>query len=392
MISKFKIILILILTPIILEAQSSNSNLPSDSISIKFHNIIESQNKTIFKLDSTITHLKNENTHLKELAEQDIDHAKSLINVIEIILGFIAALLTIFTVVGAYYIRKMSRQSTQIKEDHRILKEDWEKTRKEIGELKESSIKEGKELLQILFYITEGDNYLEFNIDEAIRLYEQALAVRQDNPEIYAKIAQANLTLGRYEQAISQLEKGSKIASDNISILYALARANRKQKHYDKAESLCKKILEINKADLLALKELSRIYLINHDYKNAKEISEELLVKDSSYIPHSNLAIISAFEKDNSCAEYHFKQALEKVEKLLLQSPDNKWLNISKVIQLIGLSRWTEAEPLLRNLKKQNLNHSEIEFIFERLHILLDITNDKKIREMISFFESKIIK
>lgn len=381
------IFLFLFLIPLSLNAQEIKNKAANETSLQNLSSTDERQNILIHKLDSTITHFKNENAHLKELAEQDIDHAKSLINVIEIILGFIAALLAIFTFVGGYYIRKMSRQSNQIKEDHRILKEDWEKTRKEIDNLKEASLKEGKELLQILFYITEGDNYLEFNIDEAIRLYEQALTIRQDNPEIYAKIAHANLTLGRYEQAISQLEKGEKIASDSISVLYALARANRKLKKYDKAESICKKILEINKTDLLALKELSRIYLINRDYKNAKEISEELLLKDSSYIPHSNLAIISAFEGDASNAEYHFKQALTKIETLLSQSPENKWLNISKVIQLIGLSRWSEAEPLLINLKEQMLNDSELEFIFERLNILFDISNDKKIREMISMFE-----
>lgn len=417
---KFKLILIFIVLLLPFKSQSQQTNLP-DSSTLDLQSKVEAQGSQIKKLDSTITHLKNENAHLKELAEQDIDHAKSLINTTETVVEFIAVLLAIFSVVGGFIITKMFRQSNQINKDHKVLLDDWEKTRKEIDDLKEASLKEGKELLQILFYITEGDNYLKNDIDESIRLYEQALNIRKDNPEIYAKLGHAKLTLGRYEQAIFQLEEGYKIAPDNISILNALARANRKLKQYDEAESKCKKVLEIDEGNLSALKELSRIYLINHDYKNAKDISEKLLsseksaLKDSTFIPHSNLAIIYAYEgyikkehlkkehqkKHLKNAKDHFKEALTKIDTILSQSPENKWLIISKAITLVGLSRLpnveeglsrlSEGESLLIDLKEQRLNDSEIGFIIERLNILLDIYKDKKIREMISIFEKSNI-
>ena len=209
---KLSLILILLLFPYAIQSQQIN---PADSKTSELQAQIEAQNNRIQRLDSTITQLKNENSHLKDLAEQDIDHAKSLINVIEIILGFIAVLLAVFTVVGAYAIRELLRQSNQIKQDHRIIKQDWEKIREEIEGLKEASLKEGKDLLEILFYITEGDSKFANNPEEAISLYNKALKIRSDNPEIYAKLGHANLEIGRYNQAISQLDKGYKIASNN---------------------------------------------------------------------------------------------------------------------------------------------------------------------------------
>ena len=384
---KFKFILILFVLLFPFKSQSQQTNLPDSTIS-NLQSKIEAQNSHINKLDSILTLMKNENAHLKELAEQDIDHAKSLINSTETVVEFIAVLLAIFTVVGGFIIAKMFRQSSQINKDHKMLLGDWEKIRTEIQNLKESSVKEGKELLQILFYVTEGDYQFEDDPEEAISYYQRALKVRGDNPEIYAKLGHANLTLGRYDQAISQLEKGYKIAPDNISILNALARANRKLKRYDKAEYFSKKVLEINDEDIWALRVLARIYLIKRDYENAKDISEKLLLKDFTEIPNSNLAIIYAFYKDNDNAKFHFEKTLTIIEKKLSQSPENKWLIINKVIQLIGLSRLIEADQLLTNLKKRGLFPTHIEFIVERLNILYDIFKNKKIEKMISIFEN----
>jgi len=345
-------VLFLLLIPLNLNAQEMTKKVTNDS---SFHQLSRSdakQNLLIHKLDSTITHLKNENTYLKDIAEKDIDHAKSLINSTETIVEFIAVLLAIFTVVGGFIIAKMFRQSSQVNKDHKILLEDWEKTRKEIDDLKEASLKEGKEFLQILFYITEGDNQFENNPEEAINYYKRALKIRDDNPEIYAKLGHANLTLGRYNQAISHLEKGYKIAPENVSLLRALARANRKLKRYEKAEYFYKKVLQISEDDLSALRSLSRIYLINQDYKRAKEISDKLLLKDITFIPHSNLAIIYKFYNDNEKEKYHIEETLKITEKNLSQTPENKWLIISKALTLIGLSRLAEAEQLFTNLKK----------------------------------------
>ncbi|HEX9972982.1 MAG TPA: hypothetical protein VGD14_13005, partial [bacterium] len=161
-------VLFLLLIPLNLNAQELTNKVSTDS---SFQHLSPSdakQNLLIHKLDSTIAYLKNENVYLKELAEQDIDHAKSLINATETIVELIAVLLAIFTVVGGIVITKMFRQSSQISKDHKVLLGDWEKIRTEIENLKESSKKENKEFLQILFSITEGDNRVDENPEDAI--------------------------------------------------------------------------------------------------------------------------------------------------------------------------------------------------------------------------------
>ena len=68
---KFRIIIFVLLFPFTILSQQTNF---PDSTVLNLQSKIETQSSQIKKLDSTITHLKNENAHLQELAEQDISH------------------------------------------------------------------------------------------------------------------------------------------------------------------------------------------------------------------------------------------------------------------------------------------------------------------------------
>ncbi len=374
---KLSLILLILLFPFATRSQQTN----------QLKATIEAQNSRIQKLDSTITHLKNENAHLKELAEQDIDHAKSLISTTETIVEFIAVLLTIFTLVGGFVIAKMFRQSSQINKDHKVLLEDWEKTRKEIENLKESSMKEGKELLQILFYITEGDNKLNDNPNEAVNLYEKALKIREYNPEVYAKLGYAYSRLGEYDKAIFQLEKGYKIAPSNLSILITLSRANRLLKRLEKASFYCKKALEIDENEIGALYELGRIALVSKDIENGEHIFKRLMFLRESDSWYRNLGIIYFIKKDKQKALFYFEKALLMTEKKLIQTPNNKDVIIQKIISLLGLCRFEEAENEFLKLKNCGLYPSQIRYITERLIIFNEILKNDKIERMINMLK-----
>ena len=382
-----KFILFLLLIPLNLNAQDMTKKVTNDS---SFQHLSPSdakQNLLILKLDSTITHLKNENTHLKELAEQDIDHAKSLINMTETIVEFIAVLLAIFTVVGGFIIAKMFRQSSQISKDHKVLLEDWEKTRREIDELKESSIREGKELLQILFYITEGDNQIKNNPEEAINLYKKALAIKENNPEVYVKLGYANVEIGKYDDAISFLQKGVNLDSQNISILHGLARAYRKAMQFDKAEIYYKKAFDLDNNNIWVLSGLGQIYLQKKDFKNAEIIYKKVMSMDNSFHPIFNLAFVYFCKQDMKNAEYYFEEAIKLIDERLIRRPDSRWALRLKAISFIGLSKYDEAKKILLYLKETGIYPPHVRSIIDRLKILHDLYGDKRLKEMMSIFK-----
>jgi len=383
---KFRFILIFIVLLFPFKSLSQQSNL-SDSTVLNLQSNIEAQNSQLKKLDSTIIHLINENAHLKELAEKDIDHAKSLINSTETIVEFIAVLLAIFTVIGGIVITKMFRQSNKISKDHKVLLEDWEKTRQEIDELKEVSLKEGRELLQILFYITEGDNNIDDRPEEAIRNYHEALKIRGNNPEVYSKLGRAYLKLGDFNNSISILEKGNSISAKNTSILNNLARVYRKIHKFDIAEKIYKKILKINENDYWPLIGLGHIYTQKLDFDNAEIYYKKAVQNDNSITSFSCLAFLNSCQDNKKDSYYLPEKALTLIEEKLSKSPESSWLKIWKAVILIAHYKYDQANDLFIKLKKENLSATQRIFIFDRLDVLYSMRKDEKIKKLLSLFE-----
>ena len=169
--------------------------------------------------------------------------------------------------------------------------------------------------MQILFFITEGDNCVDSErLEEAISFYKQALKIRENNPEVYTKLGYVFIRKGEYNQAISFLQKGCRLSPKNVSLLNGLARAYRKSHQFVKAEDTYKKALEIDDEYIWALSGLGQIYLQKGDFDNAEIVYHKILSTDSSLHPNINLGIVYACKKDHEKIKYYFGRALSLIE------------------------------------------------------------------------------
>jgi Flp pilus assembly protein TadD len=382
------LIWLFLLVPTVLFSQQRENNVNVESSFKSFQQKIENQNRIIHQFDSTITKLRDENIYLTKLAENNITHADSLISALQTIVEFIALLIAIFSIVGLIEIMKINKIRTRLNEELQKLSAERQNAQSEIQNLKDTFLKDGRELLQILFFVTEGDNCVDSDrLEEAISFYKQALKIRENNPEVYTKLGYVFIRKGEYNQAISFLQKGCKLSPQNVSLLNGLARAYRKSHQFDKARDAYIEALEIDNEYIWALSGLGQIYLQKEDFDNAEIVYHKILSVDGSLHPNINLGIVYACKNDQEKAKYYFGQALSLIEARLLQSSKNKWSMPYKIVALAGLSRFEEAHELSLQIKTDNIYPPTMLSITDRLNVLYKGTKHDRIKKIIKIFD-----
>ena len=379
----FIISLILILCTASIDLISAQTE--TDSL----HKEIKNLKRAISKLDSTINKLQNENQTVIALTEKDINTAQNLINVSQTVTEIIAVMLAIFSVAGGILISRLMKQSRLVRKEHRILKKDWDSSRKEIEKIKETLLKEGKELIQILFYITEGDNRLYEKTEESLEFYKEALKIRDDNPQVYAKLGQAYFYLEEYNDAIINYQKGFQISPNNLSILNGLARIYLDLKQYEKAEDFYNKALVSDQNDNRALWGLGHLYLLKREFDKAELYYKKSQITDHVFFSNFNLAFIYACKKETDRYLDFSEKALQWIENKFSGKAIPEWVLWRKSLIMVILKKYKEAREIILILKEKYSDSSAWCHTFERLEILKDIYDNNNIDALIKEFENK---
>ena len=378
----FLFLIIFIITFCIISIDLISAQTENDSL----HQEIRHLKRIISKLDLTIAKLQNENQTIITLTEKDINTAQSLINVSQTITEIIAVMLAIFSVAGGVLISRLMKLSRQVRKEHRILKRDWNTSRKEIDKIKDTLLREGKELIQILFYITEGDNKLYEKTEESLEFYKEALKIRDDNPQVFAKLRQAYFYLGDYNEAIINYQKGLQISPNNASILNGLARIYLDLRQYEKAEDFYKRALE---NDNRALWGLGHLYLLKREFDQAELYYEKSQIIDHVFFSNFNLAFIYACKKETDRYLDYSEKALQWIENKFSGKAIPEWVLWRKSLIMFILKKYKEARELILILKEKYSDSSAWGHTFERLEILKDIYDDDNIEALMKEFENK---
>lgn len=379
-ITPFLAVLLVIIFSSIATAQTRAENMQPDSM---LQVAVERQDQRLDRIDS----LLGTQQHLREIAQQDIQHAQSLVGAMETLVEFIALLIAILSIVGVIEIRKIHQIRQGLIEEMKQLKTERENISGGFATLKESFVKEGRELLQLLFYITEGDNTLDAGrTEEALNYYRQAAKIRPNNPEIYAKLGYAFAKVGKFSDAYRYFKDGLGDDPQNIFLLNGLARAYRKAHQFEQAEAYYRKALEIDREYVWSLSGLGQIYLHKGDYDQAVEIFENVLRKDASTLPMINLALALACRKEHQRSRELFEKVLSVVNTQLIQSPDNMWLLVKQALCLAGLGQHEEAMRIFTQLARKGVYPSVKSSILDRLAILKRVDENGLIEEMMSLF------
>lgn len=368
----------------------------NDSSLLRLDQMVQMHNERIRRIDSLTNTLRLENSFIAKTAENDLRHSEDLVNIIEIVLAFIGVLIAVFSVIGIIEIRKINEIRSQLTTELQKLRKDREQVISEIENLKQSSLDEGRALLKILFYISEGDNLFDKNPDEAIKLYERALKIRKDNPEIYHKLGITYILMGDYKKSIEFLRHGIDLAPNNTELIRQLARVYRKNQQYEEAKKLLEEFLKTNKEDPSILDEIGKIYLILKEYDKAKDkYTKYFGYKAGYYYAHFNLGFVYAGKGEVDDSSYHFGKALSLIADRLKTIDEGKpriknWFLRCKLLTLIGLSRFDEADEVTKELIENQIFPSEISFLIYRLNILYDVSKDERVKKMTELFESRL--
>ena len=361
----------------------------AESENDSLHQEIQYLKSVISKLDSTINKLQNENQTVIALTEKDINTAQNLINVSQTITEIIAVMLAIFSVVGGILISRLMKQSRQVRKEHRILKKDWNTSRKEIEKIKDTLLKESKELVQILFYVTEGDTRLYEKTEESIEFYKEALKIREDNSEVYAKLGRAYSILGQFNDAKISYEKGLLHSPNNTSILNGLARNYLGLKQYKEAEDYYLRALKIDPNDNRALWGLGHLYVLKREFDKAELYYKKSKFTDSPFFSNFNLAFVYACKNDTVNYLNYSEKALEWLEQKMPATGVYDWILWRKALLMVILKKYDEAKNILLKLKNEFSTSSGIKYTIDRLKILNEINQNKKIEKLIQAFDKK---
>ncbi len=115
---------------------------------------------------------------------------------------------------------------------------------------------------------TSGDSYqIHYNMgmsyrnkglfDEAEREFKECLKIREEDPEIYYALAEAEIFLSKYEEAINNLQRALQQDFDAIEYANALGIAYIMQGQFDEALEWLEKVLVQNGSDARALNNIA---------------------------------------------------------------------------------------------------------------------------------------
>ena len=165
------------------------------------------------------------------------------------------------------------------------------------------------------------------SLAQAEDLLVQAMKLEPSNPHnalLFSNLGLVQRRLGRYDDALQSYTYALNIAPNAVPILLDRAAIYMEKGMTDRAFLDYSEALESDKGNKEALLMRAYIYTVRRDYKAARLDYDRLLELDSkSYAGRLGLATLE--QKEGKCRE-----ALELVNKLLVENPDDATLYVAR--------------------------------------------------------------
>ncbi len=182
--------------------------------------------------------------------------------------------------------------------------------------------------------------YLNNEIDNAIKIYKQALE-NEENDDIYYSLAIACKKINDFDSAVEYYLKAIKLNPQNYSAMYNLSLLYSDTGHNDKAIYFALKAVEINDTDVDILTLLSGYFEEEQDYQSSiKYLEKAVFLAPDKSIFYYNLGVLYS-KLDN------FDKAVENYKKALLLNP----MQIEAHVNIASLYKLKQPEKSLEHLK-----------------------------------------
>ncbi|KAJ8316039.1 hypothetical protein KUTeg_006053 [Tegillarca granosa] len=115
-----------------------------------------------------------------------------------------------------------------------------------------------------------NDEFRQGNYEKALELYTEALTKTKDHTALWTNRAQANIKLGKYQDALSDCDWALRVCPNCLKAYIHMARAHCALKHYDKAREWYRKAWECDPKKENMIKD----YLAEVDRLQATDVQE----------------------------------------------------------------------------------------------------------------------
>lgn len=186
-------------------------------------------------------------------------------------------------------------------------------------------------------------------IDEAVKLYEQAYKAEPQRSDLLYTIASAYYLSGRYEEAIQRFAVVLEKDSTHMSAEYFTADSELKLGHLDKAEELFK-ALEKKMPDYRYIKlKLAYIRMLRGDSNAIKDVRE--LIKETTHPDDLHFGAVM-LRKNGQVDE-----SVDIHRQLREEHPENSLYGVYLAREYLEQQNYAQASDLLMMLIDENVNN-----------------------------------
>ncbi len=345
------------------------------------------QAATLARVDSLLQSLATQTPSSAKGTTRDIlDHTGRLVNLLEVILAFFGIIIAVLGFLGFLEIKRIAALRKELKISISRLNKQRKTSKIQLEALKQKTIQDTRQLVQLLYYVSEGDRASdEQRREEAIRWYARAIHLKQAGPEVFVKLGYHYTANGKYHDAIDIYHRALKLDETNIDVLNGLARAYRKDEQLDRATEFYTKALEIDPDFVWSLSGMTQIYLEQGDYQAAFNASKRILRKDKSFFQAMTLGLACEGLGQKEKAHKHFQEALDKIEETDGDKDKTKWIQPYKLVCLLGVHQYDEARAFAQKIVSEGLEGSYRNSLAFRLRVLAAIRDEQEIRELLDY-------
>jgi tetratricopeptide (TPR) repeat protein len=215
------------------------------------------------------------------------------------------------------------------------------------------------------------------NVEKAEEIARKAALYHPKSPDPILSLAFLQRLRGAKDESEESLARAYSKHSRNESVASRYVESLLESGKSKQAIVVLKRAIgEVPQPSFFLLR-LARIYAEEKDYKNAKELLNQLLKIDPDNTDGWTLAgFIAVEEKDFPTAERFFREAYEK-------QPDNEVLARYFVTQLLRQRKYAESRRLLSRLEQtaEDPQTFDAELSFQLAYVLLELGEVKESRE-----------
>jgi tetratricopeptide (TPR) repeat protein len=390
---KYATLLSLVISAIVFSQHSSNAQ---DSTAVN-------PKTSITELNNLKQELRNQNEKTQLLlaqSERNFELASKIIDWSAMFFATLVIFLGIAGWIGARRFKQIDEAGKEMSATLELMKVELLKmqqlrneNQKAIEELKAKFERDRKELMEVIYYMNQGENaYESGELKNAIKIYTKVINLKPDSPEAQYMLGTTYSANSDYPKAIEHLKQAIELRPNYYEAFYSLGRTYRRYGDLDLSIKCLEKALELNPEYTGATTNLGHTYLRKRELSKAIYWYEKSIEIDpDASLPYLCLARIAYQQGEIEKAITLYKTAKEKIDKIESEGKLRYWqvYHLGEMCLVFGDAK--EAESYYNRAFAMNAAKETLRSMKYNLDLLkASPSPPKDIDSFIKFFDDKL--